>query len=321
MFKQFKLKFKRFIENNFLVIKYPEYYLNKSLNENPFYPFNQLDAFVFEYKYRKYSIACLYLVISIYFLVSLVDIGKVFLKNNSIDLSNQIRFKCFSIVIICILSIFSIFCFILSIYYLILRKIRIDLIDGKYEFYLGKRLVESHELNYMYIRLKMKTIIRNKIVYRLCIYGKKLDTIIVSNYSYDNAKLRQLGYKIAQNLGINYFDIQDLSEYHEVFNFSSKEAFVKPKLSIKNESIYWLRPNVYLDDDISSRNNSIYEENSQQKQRKQSNFTTIQSVHPKRSYRPSIFTTNSHESETSLNVKYRLTKLAHQMKTYNMISK
>jgi hypothetical protein len=319
----FKLKFKRFIENNFLIIKYPEYYLNKSLNENPFYPFCQLDAYVFEYKYRKYSIAFLYLIASIFYLVSLVDICRILFKN-SIELPNRLRFKCFSIIIICILSILSIFCLILSVYQLILRKICIDLIDNKYEFYLGNRLVHTSSLNHMYIRLNMKTIVRNKVVYRLCIFGRAIDTIVVSNYSYNDVKLRQLGYKIAQNLAINYFDTQDLSEYHEIFNYSARESMPNQKLNIKSDNIYWLKPNLYLDDEIESKKSSIHEKYTQkqeQQQRRKSILTTIRSVQPKRSYRPSVLTTNSHDSETSLNVKYRLTKLAHQMKTLNIISK
>lgn len=124
------------------------------------------------------------------------------------------------------------------------------MLNMKYYCFCGQKLVAENNLNKIFIKLEEKFVVKNKMIYCLVLDGKNVDKYVISSFCNDFKVLRKLGQKTALNLGINYFDILDSSQYHKILNFcpddfDSKDLwnflFNQNRIIIEKQPFYWKR--------------------------------------------------------------------------------
>jgi hypothetical protein len=234
---------KNFFETRILIYFLPDKYFMRKLDKNPFYPFNQLNAYLFEYSYRYYYTAFFNTILTVILtFISIINCVKI-LNFKSIS-------SWFTVLLLFLLSILS---FILSLISFTKRTLRLDLMQNKYQVFIENKLIACNHLHNIYIRLSEKHIVKTKIVYRLMLCGKNIDTIPISPYSYSLQLFRRLGRRLAQNLYLNYFDIHDLSSHHTILNYCPLNSnktdlwrflIQEKEIILQKKLIYWLKPNV-----------------------------------------------------------------------------
>ncbi|RNA22274.1 transmembrane protein -like [Brachionus plicatilis] len=124
----------------------------------------------------------------------------------------------------------------------------IDALRRKYSFYIVDNLIIENDLHQIYIRLTEKVVVKNQTVFCLILNGKSIDEIEISSYCKNAQFLRKIGKKLSLNLGINYFDILDKSEQHQILNYCQfhnfpddmwKHMLSQTRIVIDKNMFYW----------------------------------------------------------------------------------
>lgn len=87
---------------------------------------------------------------------------------------------------------------------------------GKYSYYKGGELWFEGSMHNMYLRLHEK-ITSGFPYYYIVLNGYKVDSVSISGSSKNLKKMRELGKGMSKRLGINYFDVKDVSPQHIVY--------------------------------------------------------------------------------------------------------
>lgn len=236
--------FRKLVEIKLLLMVYlmPDKNFMKNLDKNPFHPFEQLNSFLFEFSYKYYYLGIMCVTLTITF-VSVI----IFNLKSSNHKSVSFFLSLF------LLFLISVILFLFSIVAFTKRTIRINLLESKYELFFQDKLIATNHVHNLYIRLNERHLVKTKQVYRLTLCGKDIDSISVSPYSYGLQKLRYIGRRLAQNLFINYFDIQDLSLHHSIINYCPldesktdmwKFLIQEKEIILQKKPIYWIKPNL-----------------------------------------------------------------------------
>lgn len=86
---------------------------------------------------------------------------------------------------------------------------------GKYSFYQGGELCFEGSMHNLYFRLHEK-ITTGFPYYYIVLNGYKVESVAISGSSKNLKKMRDLGKGMSKRLGINYFDVKDVSPQHIV---------------------------------------------------------------------------------------------------------
>jgi len=120
--------------------------------------------------------------------------------------------------------------------------------SGKYSYYKGGELCFEGSMHNMYLRLHEK-ITTGFPYYYIVLNGYKVESVSISGSSKNLKKMRDLGKGMSKRLGINYFDVKDVSPQHIVYwerpahietsshsMFASDPDFEMPTLNIASTS-------------------------------------------------------------------------------------
>lgn len=118
------------------------------------------------------------------------------------------------------------------------------------QIFFKNSLISENHLHQIFIRLREKCVVKNRLVYYLVLEGQDLDKLNISSYSSNLELVRKLGKKIALNLGVNFFDILNISKHHVVLNhcpssYSSNDLWDflinQRRIIIEKQPFYWKR--------------------------------------------------------------------------------
>jgi hypothetical protein len=233
----------RFIELKLIINLIPYRHFIKNFDKNPYYPFKQLNSYVFEYNYNCYFSGIICLIVSILLAsISIINF-KIFKYHKSVSF----------FLALLLLIFFSIIFFLFGIISFAKRTVRLNLLKNLYDLLIQDKLIATNHIHNLYIRLNEKHILKTKLVYRLTLCGKDMDTIIISPYSHNLQTIRNIGRRLAQNLFLSYFDIHDLSFHHSIINFCPldeskidlwKYLIQEKEIILQKNKIYWKKPNL-----------------------------------------------------------------------------
>eukprot|EP00764_Aduncisulcus_paluster_P010898 gnl/Carplike_NY0171/3941_a5323_316.p2 GENE.gnl/Carplike_NY0171/3941_a5323_316~~gnl/Carplike_NY0171/3941_a5323_316.p2 ORF type:complete len:208 (+),score=14.03 gnl/Carplike_NY0171/3941_a5323_316:7-630(+) len=186
--------------------------LEKKVKENPYFPFNRVgdQKFLLQQSYVELYIALGVLVVSSLFLIISASLKWV----------NNLLFLYFIPIFLGSL------CFV--VVYWSPRQYILDGDKKTCTFKVGREMVIVNYHN-IYIRLrKSESQFSSKELYGLMFDGYRIDShpITIRPSHRTNAKLRELGKKIAKNLNINYFDPTNMSKHH-VLRHQRRSEFVR----------------------------------------------------------------------------------------------
>lgn len=173
------------------------------LDRNPYYPFTKVDDARFHYKtrYTRFWFSLGLLLMSIGLLV-------IFLSVEYVD--GDFFFLPIATIIFSLALVWT------------YKDTRTYVLDGRsktYAFFLGKRLVISADYHNVYIRLRKRFDSSGKPYFYLILNGFKMDRQILTGVTPKAYEMRKLGKRLAERLGINYFDEGNVSRQHVVRHF------------------------------------------------------------------------------------------------------
>eukprot|EP00741_Cyanophora_paradoxa_P001900 tig00000523_g1840.t1 len=175
-----------------------EQYSSK-LDRNPVYPFKKLNDNVYRYevRYSRFWVALVFLVLGLIGMIFCGIAGAVF----------QAYFV--MTVGVTIFSLGTVYSY---------KDMREYVLDGnakQYIFRIGKKEVTRGEYHNVYIRVR-KRFDAGRMYYYLIFNGYRIDKQIISGTSRKMEEMRELGQRLAEGLGINYFDEANVSQHHVV---------------------------------------------------------------------------------------------------------
>ncbi len=214
--------------------------LKDKYNQNPFYPFTQVEPYKFEYSYSFKNQSLFYVFLSIFLFVAMNALIKLFTED--VFRGRPSVLYIFLFIISLISTCYFFFAAIISYKN---RYLVLNLLENDYKFYFNRILVHENSLENLFIELKQKYPVKNKALYCLIIYGKHIDQIEITGYNQNLKSLRKIGKSIAANLTINYIDFANLNDNkNNLRNFLSNN---NKSLYVQRKDRYWMKPNVYSD--------------------------------------------------------------------------
>ncbi|KAL0218734.1 hypothetical protein P9112_004387 [Eukaryota sp. TZLM1-RC] len=175
--------------------------IESRLSDNPYYPFTRVgdDKFVLYFTYHRVYVFLGIGLSSLYYIVA--NIG---------SLSRDIQNAYFLYAVVAFIASFIV---IWSF-----KDPRVYIIDGQKGacfFRMQKSSLKAVPLHNIYVRLR-RTEGTSGHYYYLIFNGKDVEGRMITGTTRRKKSLRKAGQLLASNLGINYFDERNVSEYHNI---------------------------------------------------------------------------------------------------------